>query len=183
MTNEQIIANVVQWVTKVTGRTVIQAYQSGSRPALPYIMINMTGQIEVRDHEQAFEYTPDREDEPPPTEDTAGDPEYVDIAAAPVIETEWRFSIHGFGPTDMISMDLLRPIKSAQRLAETHEPLYPTFIIHDTSLIRNVPEWINNAWEPRCVMDLNLRGLTRDGFVISTIDDIEGYNMTREGSD
>lgn len=183
MTNDQIIGDVVEWIKKATGApAVIRAYESGPRPPVPYIMVNLTGQNEVRDNEHLVEYTPTRADEPPPTEDTAGNPEYPDITAAPVIETEWRFSIHAFAATDSQATDLIRPIKSAQRLSEIMEPLNPNLLIHETSQIRNVPEWVNNAWEPRANIDLFLRGLTRDGFVISTIDAIEGYNVTREGS-
>lgn len=182
MTNDEIIDAVVQWVAGVTGTATIRAYQSGPRPALPYIMVNLTGQAEVRDNPQGIDYTPSREDEDPPTEDTAGNPEYPPITAAPVIETEWRFSIHGYAATDGQATDVIRPIKSAQRLSEILEPMNPNLFIHETSQFRNVPEWVNSAWEPRANIDLFLRGLTRDGFVISTIDDIEGYNVTREGS-
>lgn len=175
MTNDELHETIVRWIARVTGRTTIKAYQSGPRPAQPYIMVNMTGTARVRENEQAVEYTPDRADEPPPVNGV-----YPDITAAPVIETEWRFSVHGYGGEQ--STDLLRPIESARRLSQILEPVYPDLIVFDTSAIRSVPEWVNNVWEHRANIDLFVRGLTRDGFVISTIDGIEGFIVTREGS-
>jgi hypothetical protein len=50
------------------------------------------------------------------------------------------------------------------------EPLMPSLVIHEVSQIRNVPEWINNAWQPRSQMDVFVHGLTKDGFVVDVIE-------------
>lgn len=155
MTDDEIIGKVVEWLATVTGRVVIQAHQSGPRPAMPYVMVNLTGTAKVRDQVQDIEYV---------------DLSETEVKAAPVIEVEWRFSIHGFGATGAISTDLLRPIHSAIELSQVMEPLWPTLVVHETSQTRNVPEYINEVWEPRAQLDMMLRGLTRDGFVVDPIE-------------
>lgn len=161
MTDDEIIGKVVEWLATVTGRVVIQAHQSGSRPARPYLMVNMTGSDDVRDHEQDVEYI-----------DVASD----NMTAAPVLEVEWRFSLHAFGATAALSTDLLRPIRSAVKLSQVMEPLAPTLVVHEISQTRNVPEWVNEAWEPRAQMDMMLRGLTRDSFTVDPIEQSGGID-------
>lgn len=151
MTDDDVHSAVVRWLHGLTSLVVIKAYQEGPRPALPYIMVNLTGTAEVREWQQGSEYD----------EDTAG------VTASIVIETEWRFSVHAFGPTPT---DALRPIVSAAQSAQKMEPLYPTLILHECSQIRSVPELINEKWEPRAQMDIFVRGLTRDGALIDVIE-------------
>lgn len=168
MTNDEIHSAVVRWIASVTGITTIKSHQSGPDPALPYVMVNFTGEAEVREHAQTVEYI-----------DTGipNDQGQNKISAAPVIEVEWRFSVHSYGP---VPTGLLRPIVSAAKLAQVMEPLFPGLVIHEVSQIRNVPDWINNRWEPRAQMDLIVRGLTRDGFVIDTIDE-NSFDIARAG--
>lgn len=158
MTEDELHANLVRWIAARTGVTTIKAYQSGHRPDLPYVMVNLPTIGEVRENEQETEYA---EDVPSGR-----------IMAKPVIETEWMFSIHAYGPSPT---GILRPLRAAAKLAQVNEPLLPLVVIHDISIIRNVPEWVNNAWEPRAQMDLSLRGLVRDGHLIDTI---EQYELT-----
>lgn len=161
MTDDEIIGKVVEWVATVTDRVVIQAYQSGPRPAMPYIMVNLTGTAKVRQNIQDVEYT---------DLDTENSEGLLEVSAAPLIEVEWRFSIHGYGATGAISTDLLRPIHSAVELTQVMEPLWPELRVHETSQTRNVPEYVNEVWEPRAQLDMMLRGVTRDGFVIDPIE-------------
>lgn len=173
MTDDELHGRVVEFVARVTGRPTIRSYQSGPPPAGVYVAVNFTGSSAVRDHEQTIDYTPTREDEPAP--DSAGD--YPPITATPVIEREWRYSVHAYG--DPQPSDVLRPIESAAKLSEILEPLFPDVVLHDVSQVRSVPEWINNAWEPRAQVDIIMRGLTRDGFVINVIEEIEPFVVTR----
>ncbi|KQV83239.1 hypothetical protein [Rhizobium sp. Root1220] len=159
MTNDQVHSAVVRWIASVTNVVTIKSHQSGPDPALPYAMVNFTGSIEVRQREQTVEYTDTGED------NSQGEHK---ISAAPVIEVEWRFSIHSYGPSPT---GILRPIVSAAKLMQIMEPLFPSLVIHEVSQIRNVPDFINTRWEPRGQLDLIVRGLTRDGFVIDTIDE------------
>ena len=151
MTNDEVWSAVVRWVKAKTGKTTIKSHQGGPAPTGQYAMVNFTVSAEVRQHEQVTEY------------DEAGG----DITARPVMETEWRFSVHAYGPQPT---DILRPLVSAAKLAQVLEPLLPGLTIHEISQIRNVPDWINNAWQPRAQMDIAIRGLTRDGFIIDVIE-------------
>lgn len=159
MTDQEVWSAVVRWLKARTTLTVIKSHEGGKAPALPYVMVNYLGLFEVREHAQDIEYSegadPDGPDLPP-------------ITAKPVIEAEWRFSVHAYGgsPTD-----ILRPIVSAHKLAQMHEPLMPGLIVHEISQIRNVPDWINEQWQPRAQMDFNIRGLTKDGHIIDVIEE------------
>lgn len=160
MTNDQVHTAVNQWIRAKTGNTtVIKANQGGTAPALPYIMTNFTGSAEVRRHQITVEYTDTG------VANSAG--ENI-INAAPVIEMEWRFSVHAYGasPTDR-----LRPIVSAMKLSQASEPLMPGMHVHEISQIRNVPDWIESAWQPRAQMDVFVRGIIRDAHLADVIDE------------
>lgn len=159
MTNEQVHSALVRWLATLTALKVIKDHQSGQAPALPYIMVNMTGMFEVRENAMDIEFS---EGIDPPGADLPP------ITATPVIEAEWRFSVHSYGPAPT---DILRKIVSATKLAQVMEPLMPGLIIHEVSQIRNVPDWINNGWQPRGQIDVIVRGLTRDGHVIDVIEE------------
>lgn len=152
MTDQEIIDALVRWLNAKTNALVIQADQSGDEPTGPYVVVRFTGSAPVRDQIQDVEYS---------GEET--------VTAAPVIEMEWRYSIHAHGQAS--PSDLLRPIRSAVELAQIHEPLFPGLIIHELSQIRNVPEYVNEDWEPRAQMDLFIRGLTKDGFQVDVIEE------------
>lgn len=160
MNDSEIHAALVRWFSSRTGVTVIQGEQGGPEPDLPYILVRFTGSAPVREQIQDVEFI---------ELGTINSEGFNEVEASPVIETEWRYSIHAHGGES--PSDLLRPIRSAAELAQTLEPLMPGLIIHELSQIRNVPEFINEAWEPRAQMDLFLRGLTRDGFVIDAIEE------------
>ena len=151
MTDDQVVTALVAWLAAHTGVAVIRTHESGVAPALPYVAINLTGTAEVREHAAEIEYA-----------DVA-----TNVVARPVIETEWRFSVHAYGESPT---DLLRPIRSAVQLAQRLEPMMPTLVIHEVSQVRDVPDWINNAWRPRAQIDIFVRGLTRDGFVNDVIE-------------
>ncbi|MFN3833386.1 MAG: LIC_12616 family protein [Allorhizobium sp.] len=164
MTNDQVHTALNQWIRSKTGNgTIIKAHQGGTAPTGNYIMTNFLGSDPVRRHEIEIEFTdtgvPNSEGE-------------LIVTAAPVIEMEWRFSVHAYGtsPTDR-----LRPIVSAMKMLQPMEPLVPGLHIHEISQIRNVPDWINNAWQPRAQMDLFVRGIIRDS--VGTVDVIDEYSL------
>ena len=154
MTDREVHSAVVRWLTTVVSETVIKADQSGERPSLPYVMVNYTGSDAVRRFPSSTEYS----------EDTASGR----ILAKPVIETEWRFSIHAYAASPS---DILRPVRSGATLAQINEPLMPSLVIHDVSQVRYIPEKVDEAWEPRAQMDLYVRGLVKDGHLIDTIEE------------
>lgn len=158
MTEDEVISAVVRFVARVSGIVAIRANEGGNAPALPYAMVNFTGLAEVREHAATIEFT-----------DTGlpnSEGEHI-ISAAPVMEIEWRFSVHAYG-ADPASK--LRPIKSALKISQVLEPALPLLVIFDSSQIRSVPDWIDNRWEPRAQMDLFVRGIIRDDFDVDVID-------------
>lgn len=167
MTDHDVWSAVVRWVAAKTGLVTIKANEGGEDPPRPYVMVNLTGEIDLHERPMDIEY--------------AGT---TTVTATPVIETEWRFSVHGYAlepidpvtkqkrnPVPMRPTDILRPIRSASKLSQPMEPLYPALTVHEVSQIRNVPDWINNAWQPRAQMDLIVRGIIRDGHVVDVIED------------
>ena len=169
MTNDEVHSAVVRWIKAKTGATTIKAHQSGPTPALPYVMVNDTGTAEVRRWHQKMEYTETD------AENSAGE---KIVMAAPMIEMEWRFSVHAYGadPTDV-----LRPIVSAHKLTQAIEPMFPNLMVHEISQIRNVPDWINEQWQPRAQMDLIVRGIIRDSAgTVETIEETSPINVERQ---
>lgn len=152
MTDDEVHSALNRWLKGVTGLTTIKAHGGGPSPEPPYVMANLTGTAQVRQWAQDIE-----------TADVSGD-----VKASIVLETEWRFSVHAYGPNPT---GILRPVRSAVQLAQKLEPMFPALVIHDVSQVRNVPDWINEAWEPRGQMDISVRGLTRDGFVVDVIEE------------
>ena len=159
MTNDEVHSAVVRWLATQTGVTVIKSHQGGTSPDTPYVMVNMTGTAEVRERAIDIEFTETA------VENSEGE---KIVKAAPVIEMEWRFSVHSYGdnPTD-----ILRPVASAMKLSQVMEPLLPGLIIHEISEVRNVPDWINNQWQPRGQMNVFARGIIRDASNVDVIDE------------
>jgi len=153
MTDDDVHSAMVRWLRGLTGVTVIKSHQSGPAPAGSYVSVNLTTTRQVREWAQSFDYD---------AEDTSGA-----VATSPLLEIEWQFSCHAYGEEPM---GILRPVRSAIQLAQMHEPLLPDLVIHECSQIRNVPDWLNERWEPRAQMDIFVRGLTRDGFDIDVIE-------------
>jgi hypothetical protein len=145
---------------------VVEAYPA-QEVELPYVMVNLTTVSEVRQNEQKVDYTDG--------EQPADPEEKAPVTAAPVIETEWMFSLHAYGddPTT-----ILRPLRAAALLPQKNEPLMPLLHVHEVSAIRHVPEYVNEKWEPRSQMDLFVRGLVRDGFVVDVIEEY-GFEVTK----
>ncbi|CAN7389484.1 phage neck terminator protein [Neorhizobium sp. LjRoot104] len=155
MTNDEVWSAVVRWVRAKTGKTTIKSHEGGPAPTGQYVVVNFTGSTELHNRPMDIEY--------------AGT---TTITATPVIEMEWRFSVHAYGadPTD-----ILRPVVSAHKLSQVMEPLFPALTVHEISQIRNVPDWINNAWQPRAQMDLIVHGIIRDS--VGEVDAIEEYGI------
>lgn len=163
MTDDDIHTALVRWLANLTGLVVIKSYEGGPEPARPYIEVNFTTRREVREHEQRIDFDED---------DTAGE-----VVARPVIECEWSFSLHAFGTAQ--PTDLLRPVVSAIKLAQVQEPILPGLVIHEISQIRHIPDYVGEQWRKRAQMDMFLRGVTRDGFVIDVIETTE-FDIERD---
>lgn len=165
-TDHVLMTALQRWLKAVTGgMEVIFANQDGPRPPLPYLMVNLLGDRAIRIHEQAVEYfaDPAGTSNPPPNPSQGPLP---DVIARSLIEREWHFSIHSFGP---YPTQVLRRLDAASRLAQITEPLFPSVTIHELSRIRDVPEYVNEKWEERANVDMFLRAVTRDEFAINVI--------------
>jgi hypothetical protein len=171
MTDDEIWSAVVRWLKAKTGLVTIKANEGGNDPPRPYLVANLTGSVEVHQRPMEIEYVGT-----------------TTITATPVIEMEWRFSVHAYAlePIDPVTKvkrnpvpkkptDILRPIISAHKLSQAMEPLYPAITVHEVSQIRNVPDWINNAWQPRAQMDMIVHGIIRDS--VGEVDAIEEYSI------
>lgn len=157
MKDSEVRDKFLKWLALVVAPVVvINARESGKRPATPYVMAELLSTVKVRENEQYTKYS---EDEPSER-----------VLARPINEMEWHFSVFGYGGEPS---DVLRPLLSAAQLAQVNEPMMPGVIVHRMSLIRQVPEWVNAVWEPRAQMDVYLRGLTDDGHLIDTIETYE----------
>lgn len=150
---------VQKWVAGITGIKVIRYRSGGKEPAEPYIAVNFLGDDDVRDWEQRIEYTEALVILP--------NDDFPVITAAPLIENEWRFSVHGYGPN---CSDILRPIRSAVRVNQALEPIELDMTIHHVSDIRVLPEFVNEKWQDRSQIDIFVRGMTADGFAVNVID-------------
>lgn len=86
----------------------------------------------------------------------AGEP----VNEIPVQEWSWGWSlnVYGAGCADRM-MWIPVAMKSPAALLRLH-PL----TLHDTSMIRRLPQQVNNVWEDRAQMDLDVRGIVRIGF-------------------
>lgn len=159
VTDKLIHDEFVKWLRSATGLLFIKDRQAGVLPELPYGVATLTGVAEVRERPQSIEYTD----------------QVTTMLAAPVIETEWQFSLHVFGedPTTY-----LRKLRANFHITQANEPLLPNLILHEISQIRNIPDFVNEAWEPTAQMDVHIRGLTRDGVLIDSIEQIK-INVTR----
>ena len=158
MTDADVHTALTRWIASVTGLVTMQAYQNIKEPALPYIMVNMMGTAEVHDRPSDIDY---QETE---TENSEGE---LEVLATPIIDGEWRFSVHAYGSSPT---SYLRKLKTAAKLNQKQEPLFPNLVIHELSQIRHVPEWIKNAWQPRAQIDVIVRGVVADGYVVDVID-------------
>lgn len=120
---------------------------------MPYGVSTLTGVDTVRDRPQEILYNrlPNQS------------------SAIPVIETEWQFSLHVIGAD---ATTYLRKLRAHFELIQANEPLVPGLIIHEFSQIRNLPDYVNEAWEERAQIDLFLRGLAKDGVLVDTIEEI-----------
>lgn len=163
MTDDQVWREVNAWLRGLLGGTipVIKAWESGKMPARPYVTSNFLGTVEVRAHEMDREY----EDQGPTGE-----------IFTPVIETEWRFSLNAYAeaPTDV-----LRPIRAATKINEVNRITALRLHVSSISIIRLLPEIQNEDWKPRAQMDMNVRGLVRDGILIDTVEEFEPFIWTR----
>jgi len=160
VTETEVHERIVDWCTLVTDLVAIKAHEGGKRPSGQYLMVNLlTGPNDVRFLPADIEFAETGED------NSEGNPQ---IEAIPVIESEWKFSIHSMNGSDVLSP--LRKMRSRAKMEGPQLGLDSLLSIHEVGDVKNVPEMINNEYEPRGHMMVRVRGYTRDGFLIDVID-------------
>lgn len=153
MTEEQVTNAVVQFLNARLGILVIQADQSKPDPDVTHVAVRFTGLSEMRDNPQGDDF-----------EDLSAE----DVLQTQVIESEWRFSLHAYGPNPV---SLMRKLRAAVHSIYRSKPLLDLKLeLHEVSQIRNVPEYFNEQWQPRAQMDLYVRGLTKEGDLVDVIE-------------
>lgn len=153
MTDEEVQEALIEWVKPVTGVTAIKDRQGLDRPCETYMTVEIGPVIEIRERPTTTNYE-----------------KLVDtdeVIATPNMEMEWTMLVIAYGKE---GRNALRKIKQAAHVSQIQETMLPTLKIHETGAINNIPEEVNNEWEPRSSLNVMLRGVSTDGFVIDTIE-------------
>ena len=159
MTEGEIHTRLVRWLAGISGVRAIKAHPDATRPAKPYIMANRIISGPVFQHRIDDEFTVANAGTATET-----------ISQHPVRDWYWRFSV--FAYADQAPDSLLRKIHTAFDVSTHHllsVHLHPLHI-HEVSAIRHIPEVVENAVENRANMDIELRGIVRDGLVVDVIE-------------
>jgi hypothetical protein len=159
MTEAEVHTALVRWVAGITAVPAIKAHSDARRPAKPYVMVNRMLSGPVHEHRIDDEFTVANAGLATET-----------ISQHPVRDWYWRFSLHAYA--NQAPDSLLRKVHVAfdvptHHLLSVH--LHPLHI-HEVSAIRHVPDVVENAVENRANMDIELRGIVRDGLVIDVIE-------------
>ncbi|RIY00212.1 hypothetical protein D3218_13080 [Aureimonas flava] len=157
MTEDDVADRLWQWLTELLDTTVIHAFQGAQAPAEPYIVLNLTLAGSVRANQADWEFT---------STGTGADEVW---RQAPVLEWFWRFSLNCYGAG---GATILRQLRSAQHVPTVLASLAPLSLF-EVSDVRNVPELVNEEYVPRAQVDIELRGILRDGFVVDVVDTTE----------
>lgn len=157
MIDSTVHAAIVEWLASVSGATVVQAYQSAPPPAEPYISAALDATREVSQYPIALPIVATGE---------ATSEGKAEVEQAPAIEREWQFGLHAMGAG---GDELLRKIRVSSHVTYHLQNLYP-LKIHQIGQVNRLPDERNLRWENRAACDLFLRGITRDGVLIETIE-------------
>ena len=90
-----------------------------------------------------------------------------EIKATPLFDMEWGFSVFSYGEFSDVS---LQRVKAVAHLSQIQEPMMPVLNIHETGVLNNIPEFVDQAWEPRFQMNVMIHGVSEIGSVIDTIE-------------
>ena len=149
---------MIGWLAGLLAITVIKDRQQGHRPDLPYGMLDLANWSPLGENVRDVLY------EELETTNSEG---LKEVQATPDYEIEWVFLFFVYGDG---GADLMRRLHSAWRLTQIQEPINPALTVHEVSTANSVPELIKEVWEPRTQVNIVVRGVSSDGFVIDTID-------------
>lgn len=165
MTFDEVQDIFIPWIANLTGVTVIAARQGIDRPAAPYIMVDKLTMTELTERPSDVAY---RE---LGSQNSEGNNE---IEATPLIDVEWAFSVFSYGAGSDV---YLQRIQRLMHLSQIQEPMIPALNIHETGVLNNIPEFVDQAWEPRFQMNVMLHGVSNVGVVIDTIETHEPFDI------
>jgi hypothetical protein len=157
MTEAEVMDATRNWIATLTGITWIDSYQSGPEPAEPYGVINLMNADAVYQNPIENEFPAEMIDDP----DNPGT-EIEQVSQAPVRDWRWNFSLNVYGGA---GATILRKIKVAEKVPTALRTLRP-LLLFSTSQVRPIPELVNEAWQARSQIDIEIRGIVRDGIVI-----------------
>lgn len=150
MTEDEVADHLWQWLTDMTGATVIHAHQGKAEPLEPFLVIQLL---------QSNALYQNRADTDYPSIGAGADEV---ISEAPVRDWFWRFSLNAYGAG---GDEILRKVKAASVIL-THSRKIAPLNIFETTRIASIPELLNEDWRRRVQMDIELRGLVRDAMPI-----------------
>lgn len=158
---EQRVRN---WAVAVLGVNTIFAHPNAPRPPKPYCMLNLiSGECVRETGPVVYEEVQDEDT------GTGGEERIVERRAS---DWEWTFSVHLYGDS---AMDMARTLTSSLGvLTVVQDHLHPLAVrapvFGRRTLIRRVPELVNETWENRANFDLTVAGIVLDGFLIDVIE-------------
>lgn len=162
MTDDQVQESLIRWLATITSITVIKAHQGIDRPELPYLMVEPGTVDELSERPEQIRYD---------VQDSVNTEGLQELKAIPLLELEWLMLVYSFGEGQSAA---LRKVKQAVHLKQIQEPL-GVLNIHETGVVNSIPEFVDQTWEPRSQMNVMVRGVTTDGFIIDTIEEHSGF--------
>ena len=159
-TNKDAWERFNQWLNTRTGLVAIRSYQAGDRPALPYLMTHLSNVKRVHDRSRTWYF------EETANLNAGGE---FEVLAKPEFETEWVYQLHSYSEDD--PTEVLEQLRSLIEIPQYQENYFDDFIIHDIEEITNVPEMIENRWEPRAIAMARVRGYKIDTAIVDIVGD------------
>lgn len=169
MTNKQVHEALIMWLNNLLNLTVIKDRQGIARPPLPYIMVDLANFTEL--HERPADFNWNELD----TTNSQGNNEFK---ATAVMEVEWVFLVFCYGDN---ADQTLRKVQAAKHFAQVQESLLPQLVIHEIGTVNSVPELVDEKWEPRAQVNITLRGLSSDGYVVDIIEEHSPFDIATTG--
>ncbi len=165
MTDDQVQEALVRWLHSVTGLTVIKAHQGVNRPEIPYLMVEKAIVEELSQNPEQIKFE---------ELNSVNSADLRELKATPLLELEWLMLVYSFGEGQSSA---LRKVKQAVHLGQIQESLGTALNIHETGVINSIPEFVDESWEPRSQMNIMVRGVSDDGFIIDTIEEYTAFSV------
>lgn len=150
MKAREVRDKVLAWVAAVIEIPTIHGFQDAEPPAEPYAVVHRTISDAVHDN---------------PAGEVFFKGDGNKSVQVPLIETYWRFSVDVFGED---AEDYLQRLRAAANVPTSTWGLRP-LALFETSRILTDHEIRNQIFKNRAQMTIEVRGVVREGVVVSTI--------------